>query len=271
MTTHADPFFQVPRTVHTTSQGDVDLPIVYERVDAAYAFFRVDEAAVAPMLTGTGLRTTPFAGTSCLAGLACFAYHETSVGPYNEVGVVVPAVPTDHPVSVGGLPELVRTLSHPNERWGGFHVLHLPVTTAIANAGGRELWGYPKFVTSIDMALGRRSLSCAVSDPDDDGMLMRLDGRLGMGIPTPALSLVTYSVLDGQLLRATVDVRGRMRAHAGRHLRLDVGTSHHPMAETLRTLGLDGTSPVALLETRAFQSRLNAGVPIGTVRRLVGA
>lgn len=266
------PFFQVPRTPHDTSQGSIELPILYGDVEVAYAFFRADEGAVAPMLDDTGLQALPYASSRCVVGVACFAYHDSTVGAYNEVGVVVPVVPRGQQVAMGGLPEMLRTLSRPEERHAGFHVLHLPVTTAIANAGGRELWGYPKFVTEIEMTLRSRTLSCAVQDPEGHGRVMRLHGRLGVGLPMPALSLLTYSLLDGKVLRTTVDARGGMRAHAGGGVRLEVGPSEHPMAQTLTDLGLGSATPVAVLTTDAFQSRLNAGVPIGSViGRPVGA
>lgn len=259
------PFFQVPRTSAETSQGPVELPILYGDVQVAYTFFRADTAAVTPLMAGTGLQEVPYSTSGCLVGVACYEYRDTTVGTYNEVGVVVPAVPAGEHVPMGGLPDLLRTRTRPEERRAGFHVLHLPVTTELANAGGRELWGYPKFVTAIDVALRDRSLACTVHDPDGPGTILRLEGSLGPGLRAPSLPLLTYSVLDDRLLRTTVDVRGGMRAHAGRGLRLDVGTSYHPMADTLRDLGLDEAAPALVLTSTSFQSRLNAGVAIGTV------
>jgi hypothetical protein len=37
------------------------------------------------------------------------------------------------------------------------------------------------------------------------------------------------------------------------------------MANNLRDLGLDGAHPLIVMDTHRFQSRLNAGVPVGKV------
>lgn len=269
--TYDEPFFQVPRTTAETSQGPIELPILYGDVHVAYAFFHSPTSAVVPLLAGTGLQPVPISGARCLVGIACYRYRDTSVGPYHEVGVVVPAAPRGEGATLAGLPELLRTRTRPEERHVGFHVLHLPVTTEVANAAGRELWGYPKFVTPIDVELDTRALRCTIDDPDDDSTIMRLEGPLGVGLTVPALSLLTYSVRDDQVLRTTVDVRGGMRAHLGRGVRLDVGRSRHAMADTLLGLGLDGATPDLILTTTTFQSRLNAGVRLGPVRELATA
>jgi hypothetical protein len=82
------------------------------------------------------------------------------------------------------------------------------------------------------------------------------------------MSVVTYSHHQGNLLRATVNVRGRMNLRPGRSLQLRVGESTHRMARNLRDLGLDGARPVLVQDTHRFQSRLNAGVPIGRVEEV---
>jgi hypothetical protein len=152
-----------------------------------------------------------------------------------------------------------------DERHLGFYVLDLPVTTPLANAGGREVWGYPKFVAPIPFRLDQKSFEGSVLDPDGDGDIFTLSGRLLPALPAPPMSVVTYSHSQGNLLRATVNVRGRTNLRPGRGLQLRVGESTHRMARNLRDLGLDGARPVVVQDTHQFQSRLNAGVPIGSV------
>jgi hypothetical protein len=152
-----------------------------------------------------------------------------------------------------------------DERHLGFFILDLPVTTPLANAGGRELWGYPKFVTSIPFHLDRKRFEGSVIDPEGDAEIFTLSGRLLPAIPAPPMSLVLYSHHQGNLLRATVNVRGRMNLRPGGSLQIRVGESTHRMARNLRDLGLDEARAALVLDTHRFQSRLNAGVPIGKV------
>jgi hypothetical protein len=138
-------------------------------------------------------------------------------------------------------------------------VVDLPVTTELADVGGRELWGFPKFVTRIDFKLSGRDVECAVLAPSGEGLIERLAGTLGPSLRVPPVSLLTLTQLGGRLLRAPVDVRGATRAHLPGDVRLRVGDVRHRMADNLRTLGLDGAVPRLVLVTEHFQSVLHAG------------
>lgn len=260
MSDENDPFFQVPQTSRTTSQGDVDLPIFYFDVSTLFGFFLADREAAAARLNGTGLRPALTIGNRALVAMAYFEYRRTGVGVYNEVGLALPVLPEEAPPVRNVVQAFYGAV---DERHLGLHVLDLPVTTPLACAGGREIWGFPKFVTEIPFQLDRKNFDASVLDPDGHGSICSLSGGLLPGLPSPPMSLVLYSHLDGLLLRTTVNARGRVTLRPGGRLRLRVGDSDHRMAQNLRDLGLDGARAVLTLDTHRFQSRLNAGVPIG--------
>ena len=259
MSNYSDPFFQVPQTTHTTTQGPIDLPILYFDVSMLLAFFVTSRDAVEAKLSGTGLRPALTIGRRALVGLAHYEYRQTGVGSYNEVGLALPVLPEGAPTPRNPIQAFYGSV---DDRHLGFHVLDLPVTTPLANAGGRELWGYPKFVAPIPFRLDRKSFESSVTDPDGNGDIFTLSGRLLPSVPAPPMSLVLYSHHQGNVLRATVNVRGRMNLRPGGGLQLRVGKSTHRMARNLRDLGLDGARPALVLDTHRFQSRLNAGAPI---------
>jgi hypothetical protein len=252
-----DPFFAVPRTPVATSEGTVDLPILYVDVSNLMAFFAVPTRAVTALLEGTGLKASVDMGGRSIVGLSFYEYRDTTVGVYNEVGLAVPVM--DAGVK-GRLRDVADLLLAVEKRRTAFYVVDLPVTTAAANAAGREIWGYPKFITRIDYSLRGGVVAMAVHDPSGDEAILRFDGRLSPGLPTPPLSLVTFSQLDGRRVRTEVNVRGRMRASVPLTARLRVGRSQHPMAQRLRQLKLDGKRPLLVVDTDRFQSRLNEGV-----------
>lgn len=262
MSNYSDPFFQVPQTTHTTTQGPIDLPILYFDVSMLLAFFVTSRDAVEAKLSGTGLRPALTIGRRALVGLAHYEYRQTGVGSYNEVGLALPVLPEGAPTPRNPIQAFYGSV---DDRHLGFHVLDLPVTTPLANAGGRELWGYPKFVAPIPFRLDRKSFESSVTDPDGNGDIFTLSGRLLPSVPAPPMSLVLYSHHQGNVLRATVNVRGRMNLRPGGGLQLHVGKSTHRMARNLRDLGLDGARPALVLDTHRFQSRLNAGAPIEKV------
>jgi hypothetical protein len=262
MSEHSDPFFQVPQTGHATTQGDVDLPILYFDTSTLLAFFVADRDAVEAKLSGTGLQPALTIGGRALVGVAHYEYRRTGVGSYNEVGVALPVLPEGAPAPRNPIQALYGSV---DERHLGFHILDLPVTTPLANAAGRELWGYPKFVAPIPFHLNRKSFESSVMDPDGHGDIFTLSGRLLPALPVPPMSLVLYSHRGEDLLRTIVNVRGRTNLRLGRSLELRVGDSTHRMANNLRDLGLDGAHPAIVMDTHRFQSRLNAGVPVAKV------
>ena len=259
-----DDFFRAPRETRSTSAGPVELPILYFDVRNVVALFAAPLGPTRDALRGTGLVPATLSPGKAVVGLSFYDYRDTTVGPYGEVGTAVLAVREGEESGPLALIDLLRA---PSTRRLGMVVLDLPVTTPLAHAAGRELWGYPKFVTRITFDLDGRRFDGAVLDPDDVGAdgarveICRLAGALGRGVPAPPLSLMTDSRLDGALLRAHVDVRGRVTLASGGSLTLSVGASRHPMAARLRALGLDGARPLVTLRTERFQSRLHAGRP----------
>jgi Acetoacetate decarboxylase (ADC) len=256
-----DPFFAVPTTTATTSAGEVELPIFYYDASNAVAVFAADPEGVAAKLAGTGLEPALRIGRRPVVVVSFYEYRQTAIGPYNEVGIGIPVYPKGKGAALPliGWSQLVR---RPEGRDQGAHIIDLPVTTEIADVAGRELWGYPKFVTTISFTLGGGHLSSTVEDPDDGSTIMEFSGGARPLLPVPPLSLVLYSCHEDTLLRANVDVRRGMRAHLPSGIRLKVGTSRHRMANNLRDLGLDGARPLLVASTTRFQSRLNTGVPV---------
>jgi hypothetical protein len=254
-----DSFFQVEQQTCPTSAGDVALPILYYDTSCVQVFYLCDPQAAAAALAGSGLQPALHLGRRVLAAVAFFEYRDTGVGAYNEVGIAIPVVPETTSASPWRWRELFMDVDNP-ARTLGFHILHLPVTTAIANAGGRELWGYPKFVTAIDTEFSRQRLYGVVYDPDASEVIVTMDGRPGPGMRGRTLSLMLYSRRGGTRLRATVNIRGTTHMHLPGSVRLHTGRTAHPMAQMLRSLGMDGTKPLMVTRCDDFQSRLNAGV-----------
>jgi hypothetical protein len=255
-TWNQDPFFQYPLTAAPTSQGDVNLPILYYDNSNMIAMFWVDYDAAQAMVGPQGLAAIRFAGGKALVALAFYEYRETAIAPYNEVGVAIAALPKG--CTAPALPLLSLFYKLDCNR-AGFYVVDLPVTTAAACAAGREVWGYPKFVTPISFSLQGSKFSGTVSDPDGQGSLLSLSGTAGVSVPGPLLDLVLYSRLDGKLLRTLVNTRGGGKMGLGGSIRLVVSDSEHVMSRNLRALGLENAKPAFVSYTHKLQLRLNAG------------
>lgn len=254
-----DKFFQIPITTKKTSVGDVDFPILYFDASCVTAFFLCDVAKVKEQLANVPLEPGFLIGKKAVVGIAFYEYRDTSIGPYNEVGVGLPVIRDREKVHRFPLLDLY---SNPEKRSTGFYVIDLPVTTAAANAAGREVWGLPKFVTEIPFERSGRNFSSAVMDPETGKPIVTLKGKMGFGMLTPPMHLKLYSYLDSVELATLVNLRHGSTLRTAGSMKLSVGDSSHPMAERLRALGLNGATPSALTSTDNFQSRLNLGVPV---------
>jgi hypothetical protein len=249
-------FFRVPRSTHATSQGLVDLPILYFDTSMVGAFFDAPLGGAEALLAGTGLVPAPLFEDRATWALVFFDYRDTSVGAYHEVGVAIFALRAGERRPRFSLLDL---LAPPRRRRIGSFVVDLPVSTEIANAAGREIWGYPKFVTDLPFQLRGRRFQGIVKDPDGETEIVRLEGELGRGLLAPPFSLMTYTRLEGELIRTPVDVRGAVRLHRPGSVRLELGASGHPMKERLSKLCTPGMQPSFVAVTDQFQSKLHAG------------
>ncbi|MYM97066.1 acetoacetate decarboxylase family protein [Duganella vulcania] len=250
----ADPFFQYPRNAVATSAGEVAMPILYYDASQLMAFYWID-CGRAQALLGEPYDVVRFGGKA-LAVVAFYAYRHTSIGRYNEVGTAIACVPRGTEPPAWPLLSLFKNLDRNRL---GFHVVDLPVTTPAACAAGRDIWGYPKFVTPIDFALQGASFSGAVHDPAGGAPIFSLSGTAGLGLPAPLINLILYSTHQRGMLRALINIRGKGRLCLPGSLRLRIGPGSHPMAERLTALGLQDARPAFVLHTHGLQLRLNSG------------
>lgn len=217
-------------------------------------------------MTGEASEVCSLSFRQALIALACFEYLDSTLGPYNEIGLVIAVVRKHVKPRLGHWLQALGDADNPNREMGWF-VLHLPVTTTAACAAGREIWGFPKFVSAIEFERFGSSARIRLADPDHlndaSRAIMDLSGKLGVGMPGPSMSLMLYTQRKEQWLRTVINVRGDTRLHTGGGLKLHIGASTHPMAQTMINLGLQDARPIFATYTDAFQSRLNGGVALG--------
>jgi len=214
----------------TRGGATFELPILYYRDDCFASFHTADFHRVQALMPSDRLHPVRLPGGRTLVGVAAFNYIDTSIGPYGEVGVVVPAVHGDRapwPV-VPGLLEA---------RYPGFGnvVLHLPVTRTEARDAGRGEWGYTKFVADMRFANTPEHLQCRLDEGGRHILTMRVARR---GLVSPDRKpLVTYSVRDGDLIRTVIPQVGTVR-NALWPLDSSLELGDHEVAASIRALDL---------------------------------
>jgi len=229
----------LPLQQRTLSDGSLcPLPIRYFDAQLLIATYLVDYGRASALLKNTGVIAVPQGIGQALVALGCFQYRKTDIGPYNEVGLGILATSPKSPVPA-------------------LYVVHLPVDTALANRAGHEIWGYNKFVASINIADSGNNFSMTIRDPDNV-TIAQFKGTRSASVTMPPNDIVTFSILDGQLVRTVIQMMTASQLGSG-GFSLKIGESTHPMADSLRTLGLDSLCPVLVQFADPFQSLLFAG------------
>ncbi|MCX8072251.1 MAG: acetoacetate decarboxylase family protein [Candidatus Binatia bacterium] len=249
-------FLSVPQAVVPISTGPIEVPILYRQARSVLAVFPVDPAVLEPVLEPVGLQAVPvFSGRPVIV-VAFFDYRDTTIGPYHEAAAAAVVVPRgmaspQHPLLDLLLPVRWRRL--------GLYIFDLPVTTPVANAAGRELWGLPKFVTDIPIAWEGERSEASVCDPVSGEPMVTLVGYAAGGSRLPLRSLFLYSWLGPALVRTEVDLRGMASVLRSPTFHLHLGARLQPMAQCLAILGLDSAMPALVQLAPSFQARLNLG------------
>jgi hypothetical protein len=215
------------------------LPIRYYDVQCLVATFLASPGQAFGLLAGTGLRPILQEDGKAVVDLYCIEYRKTDIGPYNEVGLTVRAKAPGDPIAAN-------------------YVVNLPVTTAVANRAGQEIWGYNKFIAAIDITSNGKTFSAVLRDCDNEE-ICALEGERGTSVPAPPTDILTFTLHRGRLTRTVIRVLTPSLASSGDGFVFKVGTSKHPMTSNLRAIAIDGAHPALIHYTYPFQALLFPG------------
>jgi hypothetical protein len=257
-----DTFFDVPRTFYTTCITETQVPMFFYDVSERRLNYFVDYERVLALLEGTGLVPCKFFNGKALVSMIFFQYRNVTIGPYDEVTITIVVRPK---MLSDPSPYLTKVLfKKRGASWGnmGAYVLEMPVTIPAARAAGREIWGYPKFLTKIPNKLEGRNFEFSVLDPDTGKDILSVKGETGFGIPTRAFDLVTLNNYRDSIWKIIIDADAWYTNAKAKRLEVKIGPGDHRMARNLRNLGLADLKPFVIQSTDRLKTKLNAGMPI---------
>lgn len=247
-------FFSAAQPTRQVTHGcaTFDLPVLYHRDDAFGLFYTADLDKVSQLMPSPSLHPVRLPGNRSAAGVFAFNYIDTSIGPYGEVAIVVPVVHGKKPPTT-----LIPLLLESKYPGFGLLVLHLPVTHPEARDAGRGQWGYTKFTADMRFTITPEFMECQLQEGDHHILSLRV-ARQGLAMRDKK-PLVTYSVLNRDLIKTTIPQTGAHRLAIGpKKSYLELGS--HPVANTLHSLEM---APNPLL-SRYYLER-GAILPAGTV------
>ncbi len=194
-----------------TSAGSITLPIEYRNTEAVMCAFPARANAVRQILPPP-LKPVLLTPSTAVCGIVVFRYTDTTIGPYNELGVVFPVL--FKPII--NLPLLPAVFEKYYKNLG-YYIWHLPVTTEIAYAGGLEIWGYPKFVAEITFEWNENGFESKLSREGHHILTLSVSPEARRArLAEERQNLVTYSIKDDHLLKTTIPATSQIRRYRKR-------------------------------------------------------
>lgn len=257
-----DPFWGVPRTYYTTSWGRTQVPMFFYRVGTRMLHYLVDRSAAGAALEGTGLVPVSVRGDRALVSLILFNFRAVTIGPYDEMAITILCRPEALPPPRSPVTTLL--FRKRGSRWGslGLYVLEMPVTSPAARAAGREIWGFPKFLTRIPKRVDGDGFAFRVLHPERQEPMLSVEGRLGRGLRTRAFDGVAFTNYENAIWKTSTTVDGFYRVCRPRDVEVRVAHEDHRLARNVRALGLDRTAPFLAASADDYRTRLEAGCPV---------
>ena len=191
--------------------SELTFPVEVRDASMASATFLVPRSGVTALLP-PGLEPVVVARRWAVLALVVVDYRDTDLGSYHEIGTCF----------------LVK---------GGAYIHRLPVDGELTMRMGRELWGFPKWLTTSELSIDGGTATCHLMD--GDAHILTLSSRsLPKALPgTRQMTMSAFSHADGVVRRTPWTMR-----HTGARPRPGGTTvvlgERHPMAQELRSLGL---------------------------------
>jgi hypothetical protein len=194
-----DPFFKdTPRKTMDMEGESFEFPILYYDLRAITAIFTAKTNKLKDLLPHPNFKPIELWPGTGMVGIVAFEYHDTSIGPYNEIGIAIPVKFPPGPVIpfFSAFPMMFKY------RYS-VYIRHLPVTTDIAYKGGVYFYNYPKFISEITFQDQNEELEVILKEKGE--LILKLRGKKLKLNKSAGFEYHTYSNKDNVVMHALVE------------------------------------------------------------------
>lgn len=137
-----------PLRLNDDIKKDYRFPTLYGDATCAIAVFLCDYEKAQAMLPHSKMKPVRMPRGRALVTFSCYEYKNVlNLAPYNEIAMTIPVM-VDPAFNVPVLPMIVDGFKK-----FGYHVFHMPVTSLENRIRGNNIWGLPKVLDDIDIAV----------------------------------------------------------------------------------------------------------------------
>jgi hypothetical protein len=214
---------------YTVLDRTITLPNVVRDATAAVAFYLVSASAAQKLIDESGLKIAQILPGRTVCTIGTMNYKDSDLDGYYEVALTFFVhEPKSRPIPlISAMLGMARGSLSAYVHW-------LPVNGELTCEAGRKIWGFPKFVTQIDLEtegdIERSTLTV------DGQLVMTQTVKMGGSRSFTDRKQIAYSMLDGVVSRIPSDMSAEDLGARMGGATIELGT--HPMADELRSLGL---------------------------------
>lgn len=213
----------------TNGDKTISAPQFFYDTMSASAHFLAPAGIIRSMLPSSRMQPVRVWPGKCIVSISVFEYRDCDLGPYNEIGIVVP-ITIDKPTPM--FSGLFRSL--PSEPY--VYVRHLPVTTEDAKNAGIEFASYPKTLGNIKFNHDDEWVHCSWND----NTTKVLDISIKKGTPTLVARSRTHAINAHaqRLVRVESITSERLETVGYGADKVKLSLGDHPVADDLRKMQL---------------------------------
>jgi hypothetical protein len=252
-----DFFRALPKTEVQSAIGPTRTPNFYYSMSKAQIVYLAPRKALRSRLPA-GLDPLPIAPGLGLFSVVFFRYDVCDIDFYTEATVGIAVRPARH----GSLGTVDALWALANDSMHAY-VLSLPVNTEIAQVRGHDGYGFPKWVTDIDVDIDDREVTARVANDHggtDIALKVATPPQKTVPTGTSVSTLISYTQLEGAW-NATLSQTNTLSAGSRllpRDVNLELGSGR--LADDVRSLS--PITPLRLDVATECQNALHIPVPV---------
>ena len=216
---------------YTIDGKEITFPVVVSDAAMLMNAFLVDAGAARSMLAGTGFRVVELFPGKAILQLLAVDYKENDLGDYNEGAIILPVLT---PGERKPFPFFGAVKRMGDGSLGNF-VYRMPVDQEFTTHAGRFIWGFPKWVSRVDIEFGASEARGTFIDEGE--LVYTISAKAGGNSEPKEQQAASLAIRDGKAWKTygTNNSSGLTFSLGG--AAPDIG-DQHPLAMELRALGL---------------------------------
>jgi hypothetical protein len=214
---------------YTIKRRKVRMPVDVRNATASVAYYLVSAEAAQALVEPSGLRVARTLPGRTLCTIGVMDYRDNDLGQYHEVAITFFV----HEPGARAVPVVGGPLAMARGRLAAY-IHQLPVDAEFSMAAGCGIWGFPKFMSTIEIT---REQGVETSRLSVDGVhVLTQSMRLGGTRSFAEREQISFALRDGRLYRTPSTMSGEGVGFRFGGARIELG--EHPIAGELRSLGL---------------------------------